>query len=49
MLERVVESNHKLSVQLDKFKEENAILKEINEDLKTKIKADSKDLKEKSE
>ena len=44
-VDMVVESNHKVSVQLDKFKEENTILKERNEDLKTKIKADSKDLK----
>ena len=44
-IDRVVESNHKVSIQLKKFKEENAILKERNEDLKTKIKADSKDLK----
>ena len=40
----VVESNHKVSTQLEKFKEENTILKERNEDLKTKIKVDSKDL-----
>ena len=43
-IDRVVESNHKMSTQLEKFKQENAILKERNEDLKTKIKADSKDL-----
>ena len=34
-----------MSIQLDKFKEENAILKERNNELKTKIKADAKDLK----
>ena len=43
-IDRVVESNHVVSNQLEKLKEENAILKEQNNYLNTKIKADSKDL-----
>ena len=43
-MERVVESNHIVSVQLEKFKEESVILKNRNDDLKSKIKADAKDL-----
>ena len=43
-IDRVVESNHVVSNQLEKYKEENVILKQRNNDLKTKLKADSKDL-----
>ena len=43
-IDRVVKSNHVVSNQLEKLKEENAILKEQNNNLNTKIKADSKDL-----
>ena len=42
-MERVVQSNHIVFNQLEKFKEENAILKDRNDDLKSKIKADAKD------
>ena len=43
-IDRVVESNHEVSSQLEKLKEENAILRQRNNDLNDKVKADSKDL-----